>query len=29
MASLTTMGVLTPVGCTLFTRMLCGARLLA
>jgi len=27
--SLTTMGVRTPVGCTEFTRMLCGARVLA
>ena len=29
MASLTTIGVFTPVGWTVFTRMLCGARLLA
>ena len=28
-ASLTTIGVFTPVGCTVFTRILCGARLLA
>ena len=26
MMSFTTMGVLTPVGCTEFTRMRCGAR---
>ena len=29
MISFTTMGVLTPVGCTEFTRMRCGARLFA
>ena len=28
-ASLTTIGVFTPVGCTLLTRIECGARLLA
>ncbi len=29
MMSLTTMGVFTPVGCTVFTRIRCSARVFA
>ena len=29
MTALTIIGVFTPVGCTVFTRMRCGARMLA